>query len=231
MPEGRDRRILVAEILVVLGLFVLPNLAGAIRSYLDPQHRTGLSYVGASLARIVSYCSVLPAVIFIAWRSGTSLSCYGLTGFRWWLGVSLTVGAVAIAIGMARGVNYLAMEWFPALNRSSSSHQISVLLLPKSLLDYTMMTVTMLLGSLTEEIIMRGYLITRLRELIPSTLAATVIAAMLFASYHIYQGPIAMFSVFLLGLVFSVPLLITKSIWPGTIAHALYNVSSQTILR
>jgi membrane protease YdiL (CAAX protease family) len=231
MPEGDRRRILLIELLVVLALFVLPSLANGLRAYLYPLPRPTLTYSGAALARIVSFVSLLPAVVFIAWRSGDSLSRFGVRGFRWWSGalwIALTVG---VSIGITNGVNDLALTWLPDLNRASVTQQLSVRQLPKTGLDYCLMVVTFALGSATEEFVMRGYLIARLQELFRSTTLAVFVASVLFASYHIYQGPIATITVLLLGALFSGLLLVTKSIWPGTITHAIYNILGHTINR
>jgi len=58
-----------------------------------------------------------------------------------------------------------------------------------------------LLNSIAEELVMRGYLIVRFRQLTGSAILAVIVPAILFGGYHIYQGVYGAAMVAITGLV------------------------------
>ena len=79
-------------------------------------------------------------------------------------------------------------------------------------------------GAFLEELVMRGYLITRLKELFGSFPWALLTSTALFAIYHLYQGWAAVLHMSAIGLVLSGLFVFSKSLIPGTIAHTAMNV-------
>jgi membrane protease YdiL (CAAX protease family) len=75
-----------------------------------------------------------------------------------------------------------------------------------------------------EELVMRGYLIVRLQRLFGSLTRAVILTSILFAAYHIYQGPRATVDVMLDGLIYGVAFCFLRRVWPVALAHALTNV-------
>ena len=72
-----------------------------------------------------------------------------------------------------------------------------------------------------EELVMRSYLITRLRELNCSAFAAAIVTTVCFAAYHCYQGRYGIINAFAVGAVFSTYFVIRQRFWPIATAHAL----------
>ncbi len=72
-----------------------------------------------------------------------------------------------------------------------------------------------------EEVIVVGFLITRLRQLRVSPLAAVVASSVLRGVYHLYQGFGAGLGNLAMGLVFGYVYLRTGRLWPLIIAHGL----------
>jgi len=79
-------------------------------------------------------------------------------------------------------------------------------------------------NAVLEEVIVVGYLITRLKQLRWGTPAAIVAAATLRGSYHLYQGIGPFFGNFAMGLVFGYWFHRTKRVMPLVIAHALIDI-------
>jgi len=75
-----------------------------------------------------------------------------------------------------------------------------------------------------EEVVLRGYLLTRLARWTASGPMAVVITAAVFASYHVYQGIEALIPVFTSGLLFGAAALWLWNLWPLIVAHAATNV-------
>ena len=80
------------------------------------------------------------------------------------------------------------------------------------------------LSAFAEEVVTRAYLITRLAVLLRSRGEAVLVAAIVFASYHAYQGAFGTAHAFVFGIVYGVAFLATGRLWPLVIGHALYNI-------
>jgi membrane protease YdiL (CAAX protease family) len=72
-----------------------------------------------------------------------------------------------------------------------------------------------------EEVIVVGFLMTRLRQLKVNPVAALVASSLLRGVYHLYQGFGAGLGNFAMGLVFGYVWQRTGRLWPLIIAHAL----------
>ncbi|WP_238395462.1 CPBP family intramembrane glutamic endopeptidase, partial [Mycolicibacterium sp. CBMA 295] len=72
-----------------------------------------------------------------------------------------------------------------------------------------------------EEIIVVGFLLTRLRQLDVSPGRALVISSLLRGAYHLYQGYSAGLGNAVMGLVFGYAWQRTGRLWPLIIAHTL----------
>lgn len=79
-------------------------------------------------------------------------------------------------------------------------------------------------NAVLEEVVVVGYLMTRLRQLawrVPAVIAAS---AVLRGSYHLYQGFGAFVGNAVMGVVFSLFYLRTKRVMPLVVAHALLDI-------
>ncbi len=83
--------------------------------------------------------------------------------------------------------------------------------------------IALVMNSFAEELSMRTFLIPRLRCIFKSDWTAIAISSALFASYHIYQGLLSVFFVFLFGVILASLFVKYKSIWPLIIGHTSYN--------
>jgi membrane protease YdiL (CAAX protease family) len=95
---------------------------------------------------------------------------------------------------------------------------------PSSAADFVVLVPATLIAAFAEELAMRAYLIPRLRELGLNAVSALLISSALFASYHLYQGAASTAYIFLIGLVLGGVFLLSRRVWPITIAHTLQNV-------
>jgi len=80
--------------------------------------------------------------------------------------------------------------------------------------------------ALLEEVIVAGYLITRLRQIGWSPVVALVASAALRGSYHLYQGWGGFLGNALLGLFFGWNFLRRRRTWPLVVAHFLVDVGA-----
>lgn len=81
-------------------------------------------------------------------------------------------------------------------------------------------------NAVLEEIVVVGYLVTRLRELRMSVVATVAASALLRGSYHLYQGFGAFVGNAIMGVVFAVFFLRTRRVGPLILAHTILDVVS-----
>jgi membrane protease YdiL (CAAX protease family) len=81
-------------------------------------------------------------------------------------------------------------------------------------------------AALVEEVIVAGYLITRLRQIGWTAVAAVVGAALLRGTYHLYQGWGGFLGNLAMGLLFGWLFVRTRRTWPLVVAHLLLDTGA-----
>ncbi len=221
-----DPRTLAEEVLVVLMLSVLASAVYAILDLLSAPLR-GV-YVAAGnqsnefLKQILGFVFGLAPiylVLHIVRRDGEGIGAIGLApdrprqdvGRGLILFAVVAAGGIAIYLGaVALGVNRFVVPVPPL------GHWWTV---PALLLNAAA-------AALLEEIIVLGYLVTRLQQLRWSALAAVTGAALLRGSYHLYQGWGGFMGNLLMGLLFGFLFLRWRRTWPFVVAHFLLDVGA-----
>src|SRR5690606_14507151 len=84
----------------------------------------------------------------------------------------------------------------------------------------------LLLVGFYEEIVARGLLLTRARQLVGGFWPPALISAVLFALGHFYQGAYGVVQTALFGLVLAVFTLRWGTLWPAGLAHATTHMLS-----
>ena len=79
-------------------------------------------------------------------------------------------------------------------------------------------------AGIAEELVFRSFLIAAVAEASGSTGTAVAVSVGVFAISHSYQGLLGMIRVALLGLILTVPFLLTGSVYPSMIAHATLDI-------
>jgi len=220
-PAGLDRRTLYEEILIVLSLSLLASAAYAIISLLSAPLKGG--YVASAnqtnvLARqlVAIAFSLAPVwlVVHLLRRSGEGVGAIGLTwdqpardikrGLAFFAVVGL--GGLAFYFGaVALGVNRFVVPVPPL------GHWWTVPILVLNAAQ----------AALLEEVIVLGYLITRLRQLAWSPWVIIAASALLRASYHLYQGWGGFAGNLLMGALFAFLFLRWRRAWPFVVCHFL----------
>ena len=202
------------EVGAVLAIGILPNLSNAmlaepiaLPSALPPVWRACVSNIAYSTCTIY-------VVLYLIARSGDSWEQFGLLRPR---KLDLVIGLVLFLVGLELWQIYPAfrslddgppgLQWYNNVRR----------------IDLPLVALTFTISALSEELVTRSYLITRLEELLNSRVQGTVIAALAFASYHIYQGFFGLGAAFVFGLVYGAAFLFIRRVWPLILGHALIN--------
>jgi membrane protease YdiL (CAAX protease family) len=225
-PAPADRRTLTEEVVVVLMLSLLASAVYAILSLLEaPLEGTIVASANQStqlarqLAGFVFGLAPVFLVVHLVRRSGEGLQGIGFAGDRpgpdlaKGLGLFAVVGLAGLGIYLAAvelGVNRFVIPAPPL------GHWWTVPVLVLSALE----------AALVEEVIVLGYLATRLRQLSWSPVATVAGSSALRASYHLYQGWGGFLGNLAMGVLFSVLFLRWRRTWPFVIAHFLLDVAA-----
>lgn len=224
-----DRRGLRLEVLIVLAVtfgfsavtatlqlvdFVLRGLAGQ-RVALNPRRSYyDLIDLGLNLAFVAQLVAWGALGLYLLWRSGFSPARIGLGRFR--LRPDLLGGAgLAALIGLPGIGLYVVAR---SLGASAS-------VVPSELTDSWWRIPVLVLAAFAnawaEEVIVVGYLLTRLQQLRVGSTAAIVWSSVLRGAYHLYQGFGAGLGNVAMGLIFGAAWRRTGRLWPLIVAHGI----------
>ena len=206
----------VSAVVAVLQLSdaVLSGLSGH-RVRLNPdQSRYDLINLGLNLVSVGQLVAWGGLALYLLWRTGIGPTAIGLGRLRWRTDVP---GGLALAalIGIPGLLLYLVARHL-GLNaevQPSGLHdswwRIPVLIL------------SAFANSFAEEVVVVGYLITRLRQLGLRQSRAVLASSLLRGAYHLYQGIGAGLGNVAMGLVFGYAWCRTGRLWPLVIAHGI----------
>ncbi|MEU6072738.1 CPBP family intramembrane glutamic endopeptidase [Micromonospora sp. NPDC047074] len=131
---------------------------------------------------------------------------------------------------LARGAGLAALIGLPGLALFWAAAQLGVnaTLVPAALPEVWWAVPVLILAavqnSVLEEVIVVGYLTTRLRQLQWRVGAIVATSALLRGSYHLYQGFGAFVGNVVMGVVFSLFYLRTRRVMPLVVAHTLLDI-------
>jgi uncharacterized protein len=225
-PERRTLRIEVVVVLAVtFGMsavtaslqlidFVLRGLAGQ-RVALNPRRAYyDLIDLGLNLAFVAQLVAWGALAVYLLWRSGFSPASIGLRRFQLkpdllgGLGLAALIGLPGLGLYLvARSLGFSA-EVVPT-ELTDSWWRIPVLVL------------SAFANGWAEEVIVVGYLLTRLEQLRVSSTKALIWSSVLRGGYHLYQGFGAGLGNLAMGLVFGYTWRRSGRLWPLIIAHGV----------
>lgn len=224
-----QRRALRIELAVVLGVTfglsavtaalqladsVLRNLS-AQRIPLNPRRSyfdlIDLGLNATVVAQLVAWGAL---ALYLLWRTGLRPAQIGLARFEWRADLFGGIGLAAL-IGLPGLALYLAAR----------ALRLNATVIPSGLGDtwwrIPMLVLIAFADGWAEEVIVVGYLLTRLQQLGMHSRAALVCSSLLRGAYHLYQGFGAGLGNVAMGLVFGYVWQRTGRLWPLVIAHGI----------
>jgi CAAX protease family protein len=172
-----------------------------------------LVYAGVSI-NLVVIGGITAAIDF--WRGGEAIQAFiAPVHFVFW-SIVVSVACIAISIGI-----YLLRA---KLNRSPSA--IVIWLLPETRREHLLFLALCVLVGVVEEFVFRGFALFILAGLSGSKMLAVAIVTLSFALQHGVQDAIGIARAFVLGALLAVPVVVTGSLLPSVIAHALVDAFS-----
>lgn len=218
-----NRWYLVFEILVVLSFAYVPVLLNAISYLRSPVHseaEADVNYFSDQADFLILRSTlVLATMVPIVLYSGASWRSIGCTLRNWRTSLLLVVPILTLLYF----IDVAILSVFS--DTGENLYEPVTMDIPTSI--WSNFVLGLVLNSLAEELVMRGYLIHRLHKLFGSTVAAVGISSFLFASYHLYQGLGGFFCVWVTGILFGIWFLKSGSLLGPILAHTLGNLASE----
>jgi len=225
-PATLPRRTLAEETLVVLSLSLLASAVYAVISVLEAPIK-GVTVASApqttvlarQIAGVVFGVAPVWLVVYLVRRNGEGLGSIGLAWDRprrdlaagLVLFAIVGLGGIGVYLGaVALGVNRFVVPVPPL------GHWWTVPVLVLDAIE----------AALVEEIIVVGFLVTRLQQLRLAPLAAVGASAVLRGSYHLYQGFGGFAGNLAMGLLFGFVFVRTRRTWPLVLAHLLLDLGA-----
>ncbi len=229
-PPSRKR--LRAEVLIVLGLSLGQSAVYAIimlvRRYMAT---TPISHQSTTLnpsRSSINYLDLLYQVLNIAFSLvPVALALYLLSshGASWKARLGLTRNGrsawrdVGLGFGLAAAIGLPGLGLYAVGRAIGQTVRIDTSGLPNQWWSAAILLASAGVAGMLEEVIVVGYLITRLREMRWSLPVAVLASALLRGSYHLYQGwPMALGNA-VMGAVFAVLFIRTGRLGPLILAH------------
>jgi membrane protease YdiL (CAAX protease family) len=210
---------------LVVGLFILPPDTGDASSDTgDVSSRLNLGFT------LVWGLLTMAGAMMIARLREQPLSSLGLTSHLWplkgLLGIPGVLGAWASLLLVYLVFSLVAPEWAEGLVKNRERIMEHV---PR-LQPVTLCGVFLVVG-VYEEVIFRGFLLTRLRRATGSVAAAVLLSAFLFAAPHMpTQQAITVVPLFLIGVLWGGLTWWQRSLVPAIVAHVVFNLAQILIL-
>jgi CAAX protease family protein len=217
--EPPRQRIRLLEVGVFLFLIVPAMLLSA------PVARTGtLNFSFVATVSILQDLALLCLILFFVYRNGEGWQSLGLTaknGLRELLvGILLYIPFTFIV----RLISH-ALQWAGV----SLPREAPKFLIPDTPAQTVLAIVFLIVVAVTEEVLFRGYLLLRFRQLLKNIPAAVLFSAVIFSVGHGYQGVAGMIAVGVMGIVFAVVYLWRHSLLAVMVLHFLQDFMAMII--
>ncbi len=199
-----------------LGLFylLLPSLAVAQLPLLRVRQIERIPvYLGSMATILVIGCVALVLGAFEGGLSGLGLFWIPRGELTLWV-----VCGTAVGLGI---ISSFPMGGGLAAQQSSA---LVLQLIPRTMREKRLFVGLSVAAGFGEEIAYRGYAFIAIQTLIAAPWVAAGVSSAAFGVLHAYQGPAGILRTALVGFTLAVPVIMTGSLVPGIVAHALIDV-------
>ena len=194
--------------------FIGADDAGAMLKLLA-EHPISLFYIPT-----IGFLWLIFAMVYATlWRENQSLVSIGFTKFRP-LFVFQAMAFFMVSILILKGLELVLANLGYEITGELG------LILPRTTAERIWWVALSFSAGFCEEAAFRGYVMTRLRRFTPESwgsaarwIPAVVISSLAFGIGHNYQGLAGVIIITIYGALFAMLFILTRSIWPGVIAH------------
>lgn len=215
------------EVAVVLALTWLPFMYGSVSWIVWPTAESP-SFSYDMLSHMVRAMHVIVPLLYVIWRSGDRWSEFGIKRVRPLVDSLLAGGLLIVDLVAYHTFWMLAGALFGWTAATADAVFDEIFVRPKGAADHVVLLFGCLAIGAYEEMTMRGFLIPRLEALLGSSGKAVLVSTIIFTSYHIYQHPLGVVTVFITGVIFGAAFCLMRRVWPLIVAHAAIDAISYT---
>lgn len=172
------------------------------------------------LPTVLMLWGIVLIILLALWREKASLSSIGM-GMP-----TLTHLGIGILFFLASSMVLMVVQLLlAALGLSFNDNTEQILAMAGEHMGWWL--AVSITAAVCEEVIYRGYLMTRLKGVLKSGWIVPVIASMFaFSSGHLYQGVGGAILIGIYGMMFCLLYIYTGSVWPGIVAHFIQDYSA-----
>lgn len=208
----------------VSAMVALLRLADAVLSGL-PGYRVQLNQnlsrydlinLGLNLVSIGQLVAWGLLALYLLWRSGIGPAQIGLGRLRW-------PGDLVGGLGLAALIGLPGLGLYVVARMLGMNAEVEPTSLASSWWRIPVLVLAAFANGFAEEVVVVGYLITRLRQVGLTPVQAVLASAALRGLYHAYQGFGAGLGNLAMGLVFGYAWYRWRRLWPLVIAHGVIN--------
>jgi membrane protease YdiL (CAAX protease family) len=203
------------EICVVLALAALPAFFQALGSFWLPRE-SSTPFTFIALNYLIRAIQETVPVLYIMRISGKPWGYFGLTRPRPFLDIVFAAGLFVSLFILMSGLARL----FPADPLREGGMSIG----QANERGLFLILVICFSVGFGEELVMRGYLVPRLEELLGSSWESVLVSAVIFAICHIHKDVRGVLTTFLMALIFGGAFCLIRRVWPFVLAHAVWNL-------
>jgi membrane protease YdiL (CAAX protease family) len=229
-PRPISRLQALGDILLVMAVLVVPQ-AGAMLIGSSVHTAEEAPPVGRLLvANSMIWATVTLVAVYLTWRSGQPLSSIGLRRENPFaaLGFAMVATIVTYMALMVTAVTVAVLTRASQETMTGPAREIYDLLGRPSW--WTIIAIAASAG-VFEEIVFRGFLLTRLRVVAGSWTAAIAIGSVLFAVPHAWEGRWAIVLILPVAVVLSITFLLRRGVLAPILAHFLFNFLQLATIR
>lgn len=220
-----NRSHIYLDIFIVILIAVIPDLYRAICVFLFPELLIEYSFYLSWSQIALRSLTVTPVVLYIMWLRKDNFTSFGFKKAAMpqdlFHGILLFLTTFAAIVFLSLGLTLILPENIIKLGVIEDYRFYTP---PSTGLQLLFFLFAILLNSISEEIIARGFLVTKLLQLHDSAPKAVIYSSLLFASYHIYQGLISCVSIFVFGCIYGSFFIKNRKLFPLIVAHTLQNL-------
>ena len=185
-----------------------------------------------SLLSLLSYAIAVALAIWVPykiWRTRTTRKELGVPDFPTWMDIVLSVPAYVVYMITSGIVMLIAVNMIPGINTTQAQElPFTQTMLTQGWQYVLAFLVMVVLAPLAEELLYRGYLYGKLRQ-ISSAIVTVLVTSVAFGAAHLWtggDGPLQ-WAVAIDTMILSVMLCVlreyTGAIWAGTLVHMIKN--------
>jgi membrane protease YdiL (CAAX protease family) len=208
----------VRSLVSLIGSLTEPEALSAQHVVMNGSQAPGRPWFDLSLQLVSIATGVAPALLafYLLARNGERPSSIGVDATQPGRDLRRGAGLAALIGGGGLALYYAAFKAGISLNIVAAS-------LPDIWWRFPVLVLSALQDGILEEVLVVGYLISRLRMLGMRPAAAIAISAVLRGCYHLHQGIGPFFGNLVMGVIFGAAFLRWQRTNPMIIAHALIN--------